>query len=63
MDRRRLETAHIKYACLMTAASYPEQFKGFSFEGDIKDTLEKVTPTLFQVFEQTYSGKYVCMYI
>ena len=56
MDRRRLEAAHMRYACLMMAASYPEEFKGFSLEGDITNSLEKVTPMLFQVFERTYSG-------
>ena len=63
MDRRRLEAAHLRYACLMMAASYPDQFKGFSFEGDINDTLERITPKLFQIFEQTYSRKYVGRYI
>ena len=56
MDRRRLEAAHIKYACLKMVGFYPEGFKDFKFEGDITDTLDKITPLLFKFFEQTYSG-------
>ena len=56
MDRRRLEAAHIKYACLKMVGFYPEEFKDFTFEGDISNTLDQVTPLLFKLFERTYSG-------
>lgn len=63
MDRRRLEAAHLKYACLRVAAQYPEaiSLKSIKFE-DVMETLCEITPTLFSCFEARYAGMYACMY-
>ena len=56
LDRRRLEAAHIKYACLQVVNTYPTAFKNFEFKDDIMDTLNQVTPVFFQCFEARYAG-------
>lgn len=65
MDRRRLEVAHLKYACLQVAAQYPEEisFKAVKFEGDVTETLCKITPALFACFEARYASTYIASYV
>ena len=43
MDRRRLEAAHLKYACLKMAAQYPERINisCVRVEGDVTTTLKR----------------------
>lgn len=64
MDRRRLEAAHLKYACLQIIAQYPESIslKSVKFEGDAIETLCEITPALFTCFEARYAGMYACRY-
>lgn len=65
MDRRRFEAAYLKYACLQMASHYPEAFscesRCLSFKADIMETLNEITPPLFQCFETTYAGMLTCL--
>ena len=58
MDRRRLESAHIKYATLQLIAKYPAGIDKFSygFGVDVNSKLIEITPALFHSFEKKYSG-------
>ena len=58
LDRRRFETAHLKYACLQLASRYPEAIRseGVAVEADMANTLKDITPPLFQMFEAKYAG-------
>ena len=60
MDRRRFESAHLKYACLQMAAQYPEAINTscVGVEGDVTHTLNNITPILFSCFEARYAGRY-----
>lgn len=57
LDRRRFEAAHLKYACLQTATWYPDaiSYKLIVVEGEIGDSLNKITPILFNRFEKEYA--------
>lgn len=61
MDRRRLETAHLKYACLKMAAHFSEtiNISCIGVEGDVINTLKEITPVLFQSFEAKYAGWFI----
>lgn len=58
LDRRRFETAHLKYACLQLASRYPEAIRpdAIAVEADITTTLKEITPPLFHMFEAKYAG-------
>lgn len=58
MDRRRFEAAHLKYACLQVVARYPEKISlsSVKFDGDATETLNEITPILFDCFEAKYAG-------
>ena len=58
MDRHRFEAAHLKYASLRMASWYPEAIRGgnIKFEGDAMDTLDEITPALFDCFKTKYAG-------
>ena len=60
MDRRRFEAAHLKYASLKMVSWYPEatSYSSVKFEGDVTDTLNEITHTLFLSFEANYAGQY-----
>lgn len=59
MDRRRFETAHLKYAVLRLAASFPDAPlpNGVTFNSDISVTLLNITPILFRAYQARYAGK------
>ena len=61
MDRRRFEAAHLKYAILQFAASYPEVIPpgSLTVHCDIGDTLMLVTPLLYNAFRARYAGMYM----
>ena len=50
MDRQRFEAAHLKYACLKMAMQYPDAIPSarVKVESCIFDTLNEITPALFQ---------------
>ena len=58
LDRRRLETAHLKYASLTLAQHYPEVTKlsSVSVGAEITDSLLEIAPALFNAFKQKYTG-------
>lgn len=58
MDRRRFESAHLKYACLQMAAKYPEAFSTKYIRVDccVSHTFDEITPLLFKCFETQYAG-------
>ena len=58
MDRRRFQTAHLKYACLQMVARYPDDINinCVRVDGDTTETLNGITPTLFRCFEARYAG-------
>ena len=61
MDRRCFEAAHLKYACLKMAVQYPDAIPSANVqvESCIFDTLNEITPALFQSFEARYAGVFV----
>lgn len=62
MDRRRFEAAHLKYAAIQLAMSYPEAIPpgSFTIKCDVADTLEQITPSLYDAFKARYAG-IVCL--
>lgn len=52
MDRRRFEAAHLKYAALRLAVTYPEAFRqrGVTVEVEVGDMLQEITPHCMMVF-------------
>ena len=66
LDRRRFESAHLKYAVLMTQNRYPTIGVGpipMYTDIYITTTLEKYTPHFFEAFCQRYSGTVRMWYI
>jgi hypothetical protein len=61
MDRRRFEAAHLKYAVMQLAASYPDviPFGSLTIHCDIEDTLAFITPLLYDAFKTRYAGMYL----
>lgn len=64
LDRRRFESAHLRYAILREAASYSEQLsiKDLLIFSDIEKTLQIVTPILYNAFQARFSGKTVAQH-
>lgn len=61
MDRRRLETAHFRYAILVVTKWYPSAIDpGVRFYPEINDTLLEFTPMYHLAYHQKYSGQ--CSY-
>lgn len=58
MDRRRFEAAHLKYAVLKTASHFKQQFQceNLPIYSDVAQTLQEVTPKLFQPFQDRYGS-------
>lgn len=58
MDRRRFEAAHLKYAALQFAASYPDVIPpgSLTVHCDIRDSLMLVTPLIYDAFKAKYAG-------
>ena len=65
MDRRRLESAHIRYAILRVIQSYPDQLSVAStvFHSNTSATLLEFTPTFQRLFHEKYSGENSIIYI
>lgn len=57
LDRRRLETAHFRYAMLVVASWYPTDLPMPTFGSDIGMTLLEFTPLYHKAFHSNYSGK------
>ena len=58
LDRRRLETGHLKYAMLMTQSRYPGIAPcPIPMAADITYTLQKFTPPFYDAFTRRYSGE------
>lgn len=59
LDRRRLTTAHLRYAVLRVASMYPEGFNTCDvvIDADINTTLDAITPKFFSLFRSRYAGK------
>ncbi len=58
LDRRRFETAHLKYAVLMTHRRYPMIATcPIAMTTDVTDTLQKFTPIFYEAFCQRYAGE------
>ena len=62
LDRRRLEDAHLKFACLQIAKWYPQSFKHHNlvFTPSLNETLQKLTPVYHEAFLGFYSSK-ICL--
>ena len=58
LDRRRFESAHLKYSMLMTKSEYQHlsSFPVF-MTTDVSDSLKKFTPLFYDSFCEKYSGK------
>ena len=58
LDRRRFETAHLKYVCLQLASRYLQAIRpeAVAVEADIINTLKVITPPLFHMFEAKCAG-------
>ena len=58
LDRRRFESAHLKYAALQLAGSYPEVINpsDIKVQAEITEILTKITPGLFCAFKRRYAG-------
>ena len=65
MDRRRFEAAHLKYAALRLAVSYPEAFhqRGVTVEVEVGDMLQEITPSLYDAFQAKYAGLQSLFYV
>lgn len=63
LDRRRLETAHFRYAMLVVAMWYPSDIGSeVKFAPDINETLLEFTPLYHLAFHRTHSGLWAhCM--
>ena len=60
LDRRQFETAHLKYAVLMTQARYPTVNTihcPIAMTADVSDMLQKFIPIFYEAFSTRYSGK------
>ena len=51
----------LKYACLEIAAQYPMaiNISYIGVEADISESLNKITPILFQCFDSKYAGMFI----
>ena len=59
LDRRRFESAHLKYAMLKLQKQYPTlSALQIPVTADIKDTMLNFTPKFYQAFCAHYSGRY-----
>lgn len=58
LDRRRLETAHFRYAILLVQLWYPDITPRVYFYPDMNKTLSQFTPIYHIAFHKKYSGKY-----
>lgn len=57
LDRRRLETAHFRYAILVVTKWYPADVDpGLKFYPDINETLLQITPIYHLAYHRKYSG-------
>ena len=57
LDRRRLETAHLKYAMLKTQSRYGATLSSsIPMQTDFCKTLEKFTPLYYEAFTSKYAG-------
>ena len=59
MDRRRLESAHIRYAMLRVTQWYPDDLSvaQLVFHSNPSLTLLEFTPIFQKLFHGTYSGR------
>lgn len=64
MDRRRLESAHIRYAILKVIQSYSDQLSVAStvFHSNPSVTLLEFTPTFQKLFHGKYSGENIYIF-
>jgi len=59
LDRRRLESAHLKYAMLSLQRLYPELLTvPVIVTGEVKETVMKFTPYFYKAFCSRYAGKH-----
>ena len=59
LDRRRLESAHLKYAMLRLQSRHPLTSKiPIKMTSDVSDMLQKFTPVFYEAFSKAFSGEY-----
>lgn len=59
LDRRRFESAHLKYAMLMIQNRYPGSATSpVAMTAYVMHTLQKFTPAFYDAFCEKYSGTY-----
>ena len=60
-----VEAAHLKYAALRLAVSYPEAFRqrGVTVEVEVGDMLQEITPSLYDAFQAKYAGLQSLFYV
>ena len=60
LDRRRFESAHLKYAMLKIQQHYPPLSTiPVSVAGEVKDTMLNFTPAFYKAFCEQYSGMHI----
>jgi hypothetical protein len=60
LDRRRIESAHLRYAVLRLQQAYQDTFPAkIPMSSNIEDTLEKILPMFYQSFIKKLSGKFL----
>lgn len=63
MDRRRFETAHLKYAVLKVVTRYPNTFQDSrTINTTLSETIDHVTPQYYNAFTSRYSGMRAWLY-
>ena len=61
LDRRRFESAHLKYAMLSIQKCYPTlSTLSITVTGEIKETMLSFTPAFYQAFCKKYSSRSLC---
>jgi len=64
LDRRRFESAHLKYAMLNIQRCYPTlSTLSITVTGEIKETMLSFTPAFYQAFCKEYSSRLLLTYM
>ena len=59
LDRRRFETAHLKYALLVMEKRHENIKTHIPMQTDLSETLQAFTPLFYEAFTKKYSGMYI----
>ena len=56
LDRRRLESAHLRFAILTIQESFPEIFSDKAITPDVQTILAEINYKFYLAFRQKYAG-------